>query len=372
MKRQAIFVRIALIHDYLNQYGGAERVLEALHDIVPDAPVYTSIYAREAMPERYASWDIRTSWMQFLPAWRRLFRHYFFFYPWAFTGLNLRAYDLVISSSSAYAKGVRVRPGATHICYCHTPMRFVWQTDAYVARERIQGVTQRVMRFLLQFLRTWDINNSAGVTHFIANSQVVAARIKTYYGRDAVVIPPPVDLAPVNTQAPGDYLLTGGRLVPYKRIDLAVRACSALNLPLVVFGDGRDKESLMALAGPSVRFVGRVSDAERQELFNGCRAFLFPGEEDFGITPLEAMAAGRPVVAYRAGGALDTVRDGQTGLFFDQQTPEALIAALQTLSTHTWDAQAIRHHAEYFGRERFTARIRAFVAEATREVPTHE
>lgn len=360
-------MRIALVHDYLNQYGGAERVLEALHDLAPDAPVYTSIYAPEAMPDAYRTWHIHTSWMQHLPAWRRFFRHYFLLYPMAFGGFDLRNYDLIISSSSAYAKGVRVRPGAVHICYCHTPMRFVWQTDAYVARERIQGVTQRVMRFLLQFLRTWDINNSTGVTHFIANSHVVAERIKTFYGRDATIIPPPVDLAPVNTQAPGDYLLTGGRLVPYKRIDLAVQACTALNLPLVVFGDGRDKADLMRMAGPSVRFVGRVSDAQRQELFNGCRAFLFPGEEDFGITPLEAMAAGRPVVAYRAGGALDTVKAGQTGLFFDQQTPEALMTALHTLDTHTWDAHAIRTHAEYFGRARFAERMRAFIATAVSE-----
>ena len=368
MKRQAVFVRIAFVHDYLNQYGGAERVLEALHDIAPTAPVYTSIYAAEVMPSAYATWDIRPSWMQYLPAWRTFFRHYFMLYPMAFGACDLHDYDLVISSSSAYAKGVRVRPGAVHICYCHTPMRFVWQTDAYVARERIQGVTQHMMRFLLQFLRRWDVANSAGVTHFIANSHVVAERIHTFYGREATIIPPPVDLAPVNTQPPGDYLLTGGRLVPYKRIDLAIQACSALNLPLVVFGDGRDKDALMRLAGPSVRFVGRVSDAQRQELFNGCRAFLFPGEEDFGITPLEAMAAGRPVVAYRAGGALDTVKEGQTGIFFDQQTPEALMTALHALMRHSWDAHDIRTHAEYFGRAQFDQRMRAFIRHATGEV----
>ena len=361
-------MRIALVHDYLNQYGGAERVLEALHDGAPTAPVYTSIYDHAAMPAQYQTWQIHTSWMQYLPGWRRFFRHYFMLYPLAFNSFDLSAYDLVISSSSAYAKGVRVRPGAVHICYCHTPMRFVWQTDAYVARERIQGLTQRVMRFLLQFLRQWDIQNSRGVTHFIANSQVVAARIKAYYGREATIIPPPVDLAPINTQPAGDYLLTGGRLVPYKRIDLAVQACSALNIPLVVFGDGRDKAELQRLAGPSVRFVGRVSDAERQALFNGCRAFLFPGEEDFGITPLEAMAAGRPVVAYRAGGALDTVKAGQTGVFFDQQTPEALMTAVHECTATTWDAQAIRAHAEYFAREQFMRRIQDFVTAATAEV----
>lgn len=354
-------MRIAVIHDYLNQYGGAERVLEAIHEIVPQAPVYTSIYDATAMPGAYQQWDIRTSWMQRLPYWRRFFRHYFVFYPFAFEQMNLQPYDVIISSSSAYAKGVRPRDGAVHICYCHTPMRFAWQTEQYIARENIRGLAQIVMRFLLRFVRAWDVHSARRVTHFIANSQVVAARIKQYYQRDAVVIPPPVDLAPFEDCAPGDYFLTGGRLVPYKRIDLAVKACTALNIPLVVFGDGRDKDELMAHAGPSVRFVGRVSDAERLRLFAECRGFLFPGEEDFGITPLEAMAAGRPVLAYRAGGALDTVVEGTTGLFFDYQDVDTVKAGLLAMQSHTWSAPHIRQHAEQFSRERFMAKIRAFV-----------
>ena len=364
-------MRTVFVHDYLNQYGGAERVLEALHDLTPSAPVYTSLYASEAMPSSYRQWDIHTSWMQHLPAWRRFFRHYFFLYPWAFESFDLRDYDVVISSSSAYAKGVMPRAGAIHICYCHTPMRFAWQTDNYVARENIRGVTRAIMQFLLGFVRRWDVRSSSRVTHFVANSQVVAARIKEFYQRDAVVIPPPVDLPPVNLQPAGDYLLTGGRLVPYKRIDLAVQACSALNLPLVVFGDGRDLAALKAIAGPSVRFVGRVSDAERLALFNGCRAFLFPGEEDFGITPLEAMAAGRPVVAYRAGGALDTVIDRTTGIFFDQQTIPALQQAITELANHAWDAHAIRTHAEYFGRERFMERMQTLITRYTQAEVHH-
>lgn len=364
MNRQfwGILVQIAVVHDYLNQYGGAERVLEAIHDIVPHAPVYTSIYDAQAMPAFYRNWDIQVSWMHHLPNWRRFFRHYFVFYPFAFEQMNLSAYDLVISSSSAYAKGIRPRLGAVHICYCHTPMRFAWQTDQYIARENIRGIAKVAMQFLLRFVRAWDVRSANRVTHYIANSHVVAARIKQYYQRDAVVIPPPVDLAPFENLPPRDYFLTGGRLVPYKRIDLAVKACTALNLPLVVFGDGRDKAELMAHAGPSVRFVGRVSDAERLRLFAECRGFLFPGEEDFGITPLEAMAAGRPVLAYRAGGALDTVIEGQTGLFFDTQDVDSIKAGLCAMQAHTWQAQQIRTHAEQFSRERFMARMRAFIA----------
>ncbi|MFM2032727.1 MAG: hypothetical protein RLZZ297_1492 [Chloroflexota bacterium] len=360
--RRKAFVTTALVHDYLNQYGGAERVLEALHDLYPAAPVYTSIYDPQAMPTALQSWDIRTSAIQHFPAWRRYFRHYFMFYPRAFESFDMRRYRLIISSSSAYAKGIIPPPGATHICYCHTPMRFAWQTDQYIARENITGIKRAVMQPLLGTLRDWDVRSADRVTHYIANSNVVAQRISLHYGRTATVIPPPVDLAPYTPRPAGDYFLTGGRLVPYKRLDLAIRACTAAGVPLVVFGDGRDRAELEALAGPTIRFVGRISEAERLELFAGCKAFLFPGEEDFGITPLEAMAAGRPVVAYHGGGALDTVIDGQTGLFFPIQTVEALRHAIGRVDQIPWDAAAIRAHAEYYGRDRFVARMRDFIA----------
>lgn len=355
-------VTTALVHDYLNQYGGAERVLEALHELFPHAPVYTSLYDPAAMPVAMQQWDIRTSWLQRFPAWRRYFRHYFMFYPRAFESFDLRRYQLIISSSSAYAKGIVPPPGATHICYCHTPMRFAWQTEQYIARENITGLKRTLMQPMLASLRGWDVASAARVTHFIANSKVVAERIGTHYGRTATIIPPPVDLPAFSQQPAGEYFLTGGRLVPYKRIDLAVRACSALGVPLVVFGDGRDRAELEALAGPTVRFVGRISEAERHALFAGCKAFLFPGEEDFGITPLEAMAAGRPVVAFHAGGALDTVIEGQTGVFFHTQSSDALQHALTRIDQIPWDAGAIRTHAEYFGRDRFVARMRDFIA----------
>jgi glycosyltransferase involved in cell wall biosynthesis len=353
--------RVALIHDYLNQYGGAERVLEALHELFPTAPVYTSIYDAAAMPAAYRAWDIRTSWMQGLPGWRRHFRKYFALYPSAFEAFDLGDYDLVISSSSAYAKGVIPRPGALHICYCHTPMRFGWRAGEYVAREGLDAGTSRLLGIVLTWLRTWDVVSSNRVDAFIANSAEVAGRIRRYYNRAAAIIPPPVDLHPYVAREPEDVYLTGGRLVPYKRIDLVVRAFRALDLPLVVFGDGRDRAGLEALAGPKTRFVGRVSDAELHELYRRCRAYITAGDEDAGIQPVEAMAAGRPVIALAAGGVRETVIDGVTGCFFHEQSPAALAVAVAHSRTIAWHAATIRQHAEQWGRERFKARVLALI-----------
>ncbi len=354
-------MRVAIIHDYLNQYGGAERVLEALHALFPDAPVYTSIYDPAAMPEQYRDWDIRTSFMQHLPGWRRWFRQYFLLYPSAFESFDLRDYDLILSSSSAYAKGVIPRPGALHLCYCHTPMRFAWRTDDYVRRENIEGLPATLLPLLLTYIRMWDISTVPRVDGFIANSQEVAGRIERYYGRAAVVIPPPVDLPPYSEPQAGEYYLAGGRLIPYKRLSLAVEAFNRLGLPLKVFGDGRDREHLQAIAGPNIEFVGWVDEHERRKLFAGCRAFVFPGEEDFGITPLEAMAMGRPVIAYGAGGALETIIDGVTGRFVYQDSPGALAAAVATSRCDHYQPQTIRAHAELFGQERFLAQIYDYI-----------
>jgi glycosyltransferase involved in cell wall biosynthesis len=356
-------MRVAIVHDYLNQYGGAERVLEALHELYPDAPVFTSIYDPEAMPAAYQSWDIRTSWMQRLPGWRRAFRSYFLLYPSAFESFDLSGYDLILSSSSAYAKGVIPAPGARHICYCHTPMRFAWRTDAYVEREQIAGLRRAVLSILLTYVRLWDVATTSRVDLFVANSHEVAGRIRRLYGREARVVPPPVDLPPFRPAAPGDFYLAGGRLIPYKRLDLAVRAFAALGLPLKIFGAGRDRATLeeMAAGHTNIEFLGHISEEHRRGLFERCRAFVFPGEEDFGITPLEAMAAGRPVIAYAAGGALDSVIEGQTGRFFHQQSAAALAAAVAASRGDIYDASAIRSHAERFGRDIFAARMRALI-----------
>jgi glycosyltransferase involved in cell wall biosynthesis len=356
------FGRVALVHDYLNQYGGAERVLEALHELFPDAPVFTSIFDAAAMPTNYRSWDIRVSWMQRLPAWRKHFRKYFLLYPSAFESFDLSEYDLVLSSSSAYAKGIIPRPGALHICYCHTPMRFAWRTGEYVERESIGGPVGGMLGVLLTYLRMWDVLSAKRVDAFIANSHEVAGRIQRFYAQPAEVIPPPVDLPPYMPSAPEEFYLTGGRLVPYKRIDVVVQAFNALKLPLVVFGSGRDREQLEAIAGPHVRFVGRVDEDELRSLYRRCRAYITAGDEDAGIQPVEAMAAGRPVIAYASGGVRETVLDGVTGCFFHEQTPAALAVAVAQSRTVRFESQRIRHHAEQFGREQFKQRIEQFIA----------
>jgi glycosyltransferase involved in cell wall biosynthesis len=354
-------MRVAIIHDYLNQYGGAERVLEALHELYPDAPIYTSLYDPAAMPASYCDWDIRTSWMQRLPGWRQHFRKYFLLYPSAFEGFDLSGYDLILSSSSAYAKGVIPAPSARHICYCHTPMRFAWRTGDYIKREGL-GLFQRgVLPLLLTYVRLWDVATTPRVDQFIANSREVAARIERYYGRTALVIAPPVDLSPYRPWVPGNFYLAGGRLIPYKRLDLVIQAFTALKLPLKVFGDGRDRARLQALAGPNVEFLGQIGEEQRHELFASCRAFIFPGEEDFGITPLEAMSAGRPVIAYAAGGALETVIEGLTGRFFHQQSAAAIAAAVAAARADRYDPAVIRRHAEGFSRDVFLARMREVI-----------
>jgi glycosyltransferase involved in cell wall biosynthesis len=354
-------MRVAIVHDYLNQYGGAERVLEALHELYPAAPVYTSIYDPAAMPAAYRDWDIRTSWMQRLPGWRRIFRAYFLLYPSAFESFDLSGYDLILSSSSAFAKGIIPPPGARHICYCHTPMRFAWRTGSYVEREGIGGAGRALLSILLTYVRLWDVATTPRVDAFVVNSREVAGRIQRYYGREAAIIPPPVDLPPYCPQPSQDFYLAGGRLVPYKRLDLAVRAFVVLGLPLKIFGEGRDRAALEALGAPNIEFLGHVSEEHRRELFARCQAFIFPGEEDFGITPLEAMAAGRPVIAYAAGGALDSIAEGLTGRFFHQQSAAALAAAVAAARCDRYDPDAIRRHAEGFGRDVFLTRMRAII-----------
>ncbi len=358
--------RVALVHDYLNQWGGAERVLEELHTLWPDAPIFTSIYDRARMPAAYRDWPIHTTLMQRLPGIQRNHQPYLPLYPVAFSRLDLRGYDLIISSSSAFAKNIHPPAGATHICYCHSPMRFAWNAADYARRERLNGPTKRLLAPLLGALRRWDARSTARVDHLIANSAVVADRIRRFYGREATVIHPPVRTAiPPATGAPGDFYLIVTRLVPYKRLDIVVEAFNQLGLPLRIAGVGRDRAPLEALAQPNITFLGGISDAEKDRLYAECRATIFPAEDDFGIAQVEAQAAGRPVIAYRAGGAMETVVDGVTGVFFAEQTPAALIAAVQQREATTFDPATIRAHASTFDAALFRQRIAAFVSEAT-------
>jgi glycosyltransferase involved in cell wall biosynthesis len=357
-------MRVALVHDYLNQMGGAERVVMAFHEIFPDAPIYTSIYDPERVDPVFRTMDIRTTFMQKLPLVTKYHQPYLPFYPFAMESLDLRGYDLVLSSSSAFGKGVITRPETLHICYCHTPMRWCWNYDEYVEREQLGKIARSILPILITGLRTWDQTSSMRVDYFIANSPVVADRIQKYYRREAVVIPPPVEAErfPFDpTIQPENYFLIVSRLIPYKRIDLAIEACNRLQLPLVIIGSGRDLDRLKTLAGPTIRFTGRLSDEEVIYYYTHCRALLFPGEEDFGITPLEAQAAGRPVIAYQAGGALASVVDGITGAFFQQQTVDSLATVLASFDERMYNPHVIRNHALEFDKPRFSRRILQFI-----------
>jgi glycosyltransferase involved in cell wall biosynthesis len=361
-------MKIAIVHDYLNQFGGAERVITALHELWPEAPIYTSIYNEQKMPESFRRMDIRVSWMQKLPFIFDLFKSYFFFYPLIFDQFDLSGYDVILSSSSAYAKGVKKRPGQLHICYCYTPARFLWRYDDYVKRESIPGIFKAFLPFLLEPIKKWDLNNSNSVDFFIAISQAVADRIAGIYQRQSVIIYPPVDnslFAVPNIDA--DYFLVVSRLSAYKRIDIVIEACNRLELPLKILGDGPDRRRLEQLAGPTVEFVGKVADRELARYLAQCRALVFPGEEDFGIVPLEAMAAGRPVIAYRGGGALETMVDEVTGLFFDEPTSDSLMLALKRSQFLVWDKQKLKAQAAKFDKEHFKHKIKTFVDTKAKE-----
>jgi glycosyltransferase involved in cell wall biosynthesis len=356
-------MKVALVHDWLNQVGGAEYVLEVLVGMFPDAPVFTSIYAAACMPPAYRSWDIRPSFMQHLPGVAAHHQEYLPFYPMAFGGMDLRGYDLVLSNKSGFCHGVRPSPGAKHVCYCLTPTRFLWQYDTYRQREAIRRPLSAALPPLIAALRRWDYAAAQRVDHFIAISGEIQERIRRFYGRESVVIYPPVDITQFQPgrEPPGDYYLTGGRLIPYKRLDLAVKACSDLGLRLLVYGAGRDRDALERVAGPGVTFLGRVPADELARLYQGARAFIFPGLEDFGIAPLEAQAAGRPVIAFRGGGALDTVIPGCTGEFFTEQTESSLAEVLARFDPAAYDPAACRRNAERFSQPRFERELRDYI-----------
>jgi glycosyltransferase involved in cell wall biosynthesis len=358
-------MKVAIVHDYLNQAGGAERVVATFHRMYPDAPIFATLFAPDVVGEPLASADVRVSWMQRLPGWRRHFKAYLPLYPLGVRSFDLDGYDLVISSSSAWAKGVRIPEGAVHVCYCYTPMRWAWSFDSYVGRSALSWVSRMAASLIMRPLRAWDVSTSRSVDRFIAISNEVAARIRVSYGRDCDVVFPPVDVDRFHPhRSPEDFFLVVSRLNSYKRIDLAVEACSERGLPLVVVGDGPERAKLQAIAGPSVRFLGRLPDADVADLFARCRALILPGAEDFGLTPLEANAAGRPVVAYAGGGALDTVRDGETGVLFHEPSSQSLGNALAAAAERTWDLTLLRAHAETFAEAAFAKQFRAVIETA--------
>ncbi|MDO8462908.1 MAG: glycosyltransferase [bacterium] len=358
-------MRLALVHDHLNQIGGAERVLLTLTDIYPHAPIHTLLYDPAQVADFFHDRRIETSFIERLPGGRRYFKWFLPFMPTAFETFDLAAYDVVLSSSSALSKGVITHPHQLHICYCHTPTRYLWSdTHEYLEKLPQRRRVRLVLPMMLSRLRMWDYQAAQRVDHFIANSRWVAGRIKKYYGRDADVIYPPVSTGYFRVgDGRGGYYVLVSRLRPYKKVDIAIEACNRLKLPLVIVGKGEDEARLRELAGPTITFKGYATEAEKRELLANAIAFIHPQEEDFGITPVEAMASGRPVIAFRRGGAVETVIANETGIFFDEQSWEGLADALLRFRAMrgTFDPARIRAHAEQFDTRVFRERIARYV-----------
>jgi len=354
-------VRVAFVHDYLTQLGGAERVLLHMHALYPDAPIYTSIYDPKAGHGAFDGADVRTSWLQRIPGARRNFRALLPLYPSAFESLDLRGFDLVLSSTTSFAKGVRVADGARHVCYMNTPTRFLWYPQEYTMDVTPPPIRPFV-RALLPRLRTWDYAAAQRPDRIVANSRNVAGRIRECYGRESDVAHCPVD---VECFAPDsvieDYYLVVARLLPYKRVDLAIAAVTAIGGKLIVVGTGPDERRLRKLAGPNVFFAGRIGDEQRRRLYGRALAVIVPGAEDFGLVPLEAAASGRPAVAFHGGGALETVVEGETGSFFREPSAAALADALRTLQPDAFEPRRLVEHAAAFSPECFRARMRSLL-----------
>ena len=334
----------------------------------PEAPVFTSIYWPRAFPPEWEGWDIRPSVLDRLPLIHRHHQWFLPLYPHAFEQLELEGYDLVLSVSSGFAHGIVTSAKTLHICYCLTPARFLWDFHAYVRREDLGSLARLALPPLIRSLRMWDRLAADRVDHFVAISRTVQQRIAKFYRRQADVIYPPVDVQRfTGTGAPGEHFLIVSRLAPYKNLDLAVRAFNQLGLPLWIVGDGRDRQNLERMAASNVRFLGRVADEEAARCLSSCRALILPGEEDFGIAPLEAQAAGRPVIAFAGGGALETVAQGTTGIFFHEPTPESLVGAVQRFERASFEPTRIREHAQQFDRSAFQTRFGSYVREKCAE-----
>ena len=364
--------KIAIVTDWLTNMGGAEPLLLELHKLYPDAPIYTSVYDKNAMPA-FKHCDVRTTYLQkLLPSFIR-YKHALWpvLRAFAFRKLDLRAYDIIISTASAEAKAIRKRPGAVHICYCHTPTRYYWSHYEEFKREFNFGPLTLLIRpfipLFVRWMRKLDLESIGGIDTFIANSTITQERIKTYYGRSSTVVYPPVDIdrftPPTKTIRDG-YVLWG-RHVPYKRFDIAIQACNKLKAPLTVIGSGPDTERLKKLAGPTVTFTGRVSDAELVDIAQHSQAFLFPNEEDFGISAVESLAAGTPVIAYAKGGALDIVQDGETGILFNEQSVEALIAAMERCESYSFLPATLHRKSKRFAKTLFATKIQKIVSSST-------
>ena len=360
-------MRVAIVHYWFLVYGGGERVIDALAEMYPDADIFTLFYDKKSIPATLQGKTIKTSWLQYVPYARYSSRQLFPLYPSAIESLDLRGYDLILSSDSPPMKGVKVSPDQLHICYCHTPGRFLWDLFEEF-RDKLPTGTRSLFTFLARRVRNWDYRAAQRVDCFVANSEFVADRIRRFYDRESTVVFPPVTTphaALAETQTDG-YIHVG-RLVENKRIDILIEACNRLQRKLSIVGAGRDAQRLKAMAGPTVQFLGRVPDEELAKVYSSAKALLFAAEEDFGIVPLEAQSYGRPVIAFGRGGALETVRgdlnDRPTGLFFEHQNADSLAEAILKFESieHVFNSDDIRAHAQLFDTAIFKQRMRNLI-----------
>lgn len=364
-------MKIALVHDYLVQYGGAERVLEAFTELFPYAPIYTLIHDKEAMHGVFGEKRIYTSFLQKMPFSHK--RHRFFppLMPLAIEQFDFTKYDIVLSDSSSYAKGIITRPETLHICYMHTPMRYAWDDcQKYTQDFGFPRMVKKIVPFFMNPIRLWDKASADRVDRFLANSQFVAKRIKKYYQKDAHVIHPPVNISQFSLAKPEerkDYFLMVGLLIAYKRHDIAIEAFNRLKLPLRIIGRGPEMERLKRMAGPTITFLGRVPEEDLPKQYAECRGFIFPQEEDFGIVAIEAMASGRPLIAFRGGDIAEHMVDGESGMFFHEQTAEAIVEAVKRFDENRYDPSVIQSRVRHFDKERFKSTIKDYVENALRE-----
>lgn len=364
-------MNVALVHDHLVQDGGAERVAKAFLEIFPDSPLFTLVYDKKNVDPDFANKKIITSFLQKFPLGAKKYQWFLTLMPAATEHHQVNNYKLILSSSSIFSKGVIPGPNSTHICYCHTPPRFLWTDSHNYLKELNQNFAiKRFLPIILTKLRQWDRIAAERVDYFIANSREVQKRIQKYYKRDSAIIHPPVDTRKFRISSNlGNYFLAGGRLVGYKRFDLLVSAFNRLNMPLKIFGDGPLRRKLESTAKNNIEFLGKITEQKKSELYRHCLAYLNPQLEDFGITAVEAMASGRPVIAFKAGGALETVIEGQTGTLFEEQSWEDLADKILRFKSSDFNPEEIKQHAEQFDTEIFKRKIKQFIVE---KFETHE
>jgi len=358
--------RIALIHDHLAQDGGAEKVLKVFSDMYPKAPIFTLLYEPNNAAKYFKNRTIQTSIIQRIPGGVKHYKWFMPFMPMAVEFFNLSTFDVVISDTSSFAKGVITSVKTPHICYCHTPTRYLWSdTHQYINELKYNKWFKKIISLVLNRIRIWDRLAADRVDYFIANSENIRRKIKKYYRREATVIYAPADLDKFRLASNrGNYFLTGGRLVAYKKFDLTIKVFNRLGWPLKIFGAGPEIGALKKMARPNIEFLGRISDQALSSLYAEAKAFIFPQEEDLGITALESMAAGRPVIAFASGGALETVIPGKTGILFGAQTIDALSSAVKNFKESDFNPEEIREYVSRFDAKIFEQKIKIFIEEA--------